>query len=176
MLAAAGILKGRIDDLQFVLPVAPTLSRDFIEAFVRKGPVPVTVTDGGVYDALRASDAALVASGTATLETGLMAVPMVIVYRVSPLSYAIGRLFVDVDHIGLVNIVAGERVVPELVQRDATPGNMADAMTKLLRDPLYYGRVKAQLAAMRTKLGEAGTNARVASLVLEFLRGGSETH
>jgi lipid-A-disaccharide synthase len=176
MLAAAGILKGRIDGLQFVLPVAPTLSRDFIEAFIRKGPVPVTLTDGGVYDALRAADAALVASGTATLETGLMAVPMVIVYRVSPLSYAIGRLFVDVDHIGLVNIVAGERVVPELVQRDATPGNMADAVTKLLSDPLYYGRMRAQLAGMRTKLGEAGTNARVASLVREFLHGGNEAH
>jgi lipid-A-disaccharide synthase len=103
-----------------------------------------------------------------------MAVPMVIVYRVSPLSYAIGRLFVDVDHIGLVNIVAGERVVPELVQRDATPRNMADAVTKLLSDPLYYGRVQAQLAGMRTKLGEAGTNARVASLVREFLHAGNE--
>ncbi|HEX9114391.1 MAG TPA: lipid-A-disaccharide synthase, partial [Nitrospirota bacterium] len=72
-------------------------------------------------------------------------------------------------HIGLVNIVAGERAVPELVQRDATPGNMADALTKLLNDPTYYGRVQARLADIRTKLGETGTNARVASLVREFL-------
>lgn len=169
MLAAAGILRGRIPGLQFVLPVAPTLTREFVESFVRKGPVPVTLTEGGVYDALRASDVALVASGTATLETGLMTVPMVIVYRVSPLSYAIGKLFVDVEHIGLVNIVAGERAVPELVQRDATPENMADALTKLLNDPEYYGRVQARLADIRTKLGESGTNARVASLVREFL-------
>lgn len=169
MLAAAGILRGRIPGLQFVLPVAPTLTREFVESFVRKGPVPVTLTEGGVYDALRASDVALVASGTATLETGLMTVPMVIVYRVSPLSYAIGKLFVDVEHIGLVNIVAGERAVPELVQRDATPENMADALTKLLNDPAYYGRVQARLADIRTKLGESGTNARVASLVREFL-------
>jgi lipid-A-disaccharide synthase len=169
MLAAAGILRDRIPGLQFVLPVAPTLTREFVESFVRKGPVPVTLTEGGVYDALRASDAALVASGTATLEAGLMAVPMVIVYRVSPLSYAIGKLFVDVEHIGLVNIVAGERVVPELVQRDATPENMTDALTKLLNDSAYYGRVQARLADIRTKLGESGTNARVAALVREFL-------
>ena len=169
MLAAAGILKDRIPGLQFVLPVAPTLSRSFVDSYVRRGPVPVTITEGGVYDALRASDAALVASGTATLETGLMAVPMVIVYRVSPLSYAIGRLFIDVNHIGLVNIVAGDRVVPELVQHDATPGNMADAMTKLLSDPAYYGRMQSRLAGIREKLGESGTNARVASLVREFL-------
>jgi lipid-A-disaccharide synthase len=169
MLAAAGILRDRIPGLQFVLPVAPTLAREFVESFVRKGPVPVTIADGAVYDALRASDAALVASGTATLETGLMAVPMVIVYRVSSLTYAIGRLFVDVDHIGLVNIVAGERVVPELVQHDATPENMADAITQLLGDPAYYGRVQTRLAGIRSKLGEAGTSARVASLVREFL-------
>lgn len=169
MLEAAGILKNRFHDLQFVLPVAPTLDRELIEAFVRKGAVPVTLTEGGVYDALRASDAAMVTSGTATLETGLMAVPMVIVYRISSLSYAIGRLIIDVDHIGLVNIVAGERVVPELVQGDATPANMADAVAKLLEDPEYCGRVQAKLAGIRAKLGEEGTNARVASVVREFL-------
>ena len=169
MLKAAAILSSRFHDLQFVLPVAPTLSRDFVRTFLDTSAVPVTLTDGGVYDVLRASDAALVTSGTATLEAGLMAVPMVIVYRVSSLSYFIGRMFVDVDHIGLVNIVAGKRVVPELVQGDATPENMADAVTKFLDDPAYCQSVRSQLAGLRSQLGDEGANARIAAVVREFL-------
>ncbi len=171
MLLAAGILSERFQDLQFVLPVAPTLSESVVRTFVQNGPVPVKLVDGRVYDVLRASDAALVTSGTATLETGLMEVPMVITYRMSALSYLIGRMIVDVEHIGLVNIVAGRRVVPELVQHDSTPQNMADAMAKLLGDPAYYQQVRTQLAGIRLRLGEKGASARVASVVLEFLQG-----
>jgi lipid-A-disaccharide synthase len=171
MLRTAGILSERFQDLQFVLPLAPTLSESFVRPFVQNGPVPVTLVDGRVYDVLRASDAALVTSGTATLETGLMEVPMVIAYRVSALSYLIGRMIVDVEHIGLVNIVAGKRVVPELVQHDSTPQNMADAMAKLLGDPAFYQQVRTQLAGIRSRLGEKGASARVASVVLEFLQG-----
>jgi lipid-A-disaccharide synthase len=171
MLRTAGILSERFQDLQFVLPVAPTLSESFVRPFLQNGPVPVTLVDGRVYDVLRAADAALVTSGTATLETGLMEVPMVIAYRVSALSYFIGRMIIDVEHIGLVNIVAGKRVVPELVQHDSTPQNMADAMSRLLADPVYYQQVRTQLAGIRSRLGEKGTSSRVASVVLAFLRG-----
>jgi lipid-A-disaccharide synthase len=170
MLRAAAILSRRFQDLQFVLPVAPTLSQDFMWAFLDKSAVPVTMIDGKVYDVLRASDAALVTSGTATLETGLMAVPMVIVYRMSGLSHFIGRMIINVNHIGLVNIVAGKRLVPELVQQDATPDNMADAVTKFLDDPAYRQRVSAELAALRSQLGEAGASERIASVVLNFLQ------
>ena len=170
MLAAADMLIRRFPGLQFILPVAPTLSEDFIRSFVQRSAAPVTIVDGKVYDALRASDAALVTSGTATLETGLMAVPMVIIYRISALSYFIGSLFIKVDHIGLVNIVAGKRIVPELVQQDATPRNMADALAAILEDKGYYNRVKTELAAIRSKLGDTGASARVASIVLEFIK------
>ncbi|HSA77932.1 MAG TPA: lipid-A-disaccharide synthase, partial [Nitrospirota bacterium] len=135
MLEAARKLKTMFADLQFVLPVAPTLERDFIQRHVDRSGVLVDIIDGRVYDTLRASDAAIVTSGTATLETGLMGVPMVIVYRMSQLSYFIGSLIVNVDHVGLVNIVAGKRLVPELIQQDATPQNIADAVSKMLRDP-----------------------------------------
>jgi lipid-A-disaccharide synthase len=171
MLAAAGTLKKRYQDLQFVLPMAPTLSEGFVRMFTDAGDVAVKLIDGRVYDVLRASDAAIVTSGTATLETGLMAVPMVIVYRVSTLSYVIGRMLVDVEHIGLVNIVAGYRLVPELVQREATAANIAGAMTKMLDDPGYYRKLRTGLAGLRTQLGEAGASRRVASIVLEFLKG-----
>jgi lipid-A-disaccharide synthase len=175
MLAAAGILKERFQDLQFVLPVAQTLSMDFVRTFTDANKIPIKLVNGRVYDALRASDAAIVTSGTATLETGLMAVPMIIVYRFSALSYFIGRMLVRVRQIGLVNIVAGKPVVPELVQHASTPENMADAMTKIMGDPATYRRIKNELAGIRTLLGEGGTSGKVASIVLDSLKGNGRT-
>ena len=171
MLAAAKILLSRFQGLQFVLPVAPTVDRDFVRSFVAQGGVPVRMVEGRTYDALKASDAAIVASGTATLETGLMALPMVIAYRISALNYFIlTKLVRGVKNVGLVNIVAGKRIVPELVQNDSTPKNMADAVTKMLSDPVYYSQVRAGLAEVRSRLGDAGASARAASVVMELLK------
>jgi lipid-A-disaccharide synthase len=170
MLAAARILSSRFPDLQFVLPMAPTLDHDFVNAFVDQGGVTVRMVDGRVYDVLRASHAAIVASGTATLETGLMAVPMVIVYRISALNYFIlTKLVRGVRDVGLVNIVAGKRIAPELVQKDSTPKNMADAVTAMLNDPVYYERMRRDLVAIRTGLGDAGASTRAAAVVQELL-------
>ncbi len=173
MLAAGEILQKQFPDIQFVLPIAPTLSEDLIRTFTVKSGIVVTLIDGRAYDVLRASDAAMVTSGTATLETGLMGVPMVIVYRLSSLSYHIGRMLVDVRHIGLVNIVAGKKIVPELVQYDSTPEKIAEAMTGILSNPVYYKQIQTQLAGVRAQLGEAGTSGRVASIVLDLLKGRS---
>jgi lipid-A-disaccharide synthase len=172
MLTAAKILSAGFQDLQFVLPVAPTLDRNFIRAFVEQYGVPVRVVEGMVYDVLKASDAAIVTSGTATLEAGLMAVPMVIVYRKSALSDdVLSKLVSGVKHVGLVNIVAGKRLVPELIQQEAAPQNMADAVARLLSDPDYYSRVREGLADVRTRLGDAGASARAAAVVMELLNG-----
>jgi lipid-A-disaccharide synthase len=171
MLAAAKILSSRFLDLQFVLPVAPTLELSFARAFVEQCSVPVRLVEGRVYDVLRASDAALVTSGTATLETGLMAIPMVIVYRISAITYFIISRLVhsELKHVGLVNIVANERLVPELIQEESTPQNMADAMARILSDPDYYDRIRAGLDRVRKKLGDAGASARAATIVREML-------
>ena len=172
MLAAAKILSTRFKDLQFILPVAPTVDQGFVRGFVERGGVIVRMVEGKVYDALRASDAAIVTSGTATLETGLMAVPMVIVYRISALTYyLLTKLVSGVKHVGLVNIVAEKRLVPELIQREATPRNMADAVTKMLDDTDYCRRIREGLAEVRMRLGEAGASARAASVVRELLAG-----
>lgn len=172
MLAAAKILATRFKDLQFILPVAPTVDQGFVRGFVERGGVIVRMVEGKVYDALRASDAAIVTSGTATLETGLMAVPMVIVYRISALTYyLLTKLVSGVKHVGLVNIVAEKRLVPELIQREATPRNMADAVTKMLDDTDYCRRIREGLAEVRMRLGEAGASARAASVVRELLAG-----
>jgi lipid-A-disaccharide synthase len=169
MLEAARKLDAMFEELQFVLPVAPTIEREFIRDHVDRSGVVVSIIDGRVYDVLRASDAAIVTSGTATLETGLMGVPMVIVYRMSGLSYFIGSLIINVDHVGLVNIVAGKRLVPELIQQDATPQNIADAVAKMLRDPDYYKAITDGLATVKAQMGDAGASARAADVVLELL-------
>jgi len=169
MLRAASILRSRFPEIQFVLPLAPTVTSDFIDSFLKKSPAPVTIADGNVYDILRASDAAIVTSGTATLETGLMAVPMVIVYRMSRLSFFIARLIIKVSHIGLVNIVAGKGIVPELIQNDATPENMAREITTILADPERHAQMTKELTTVRARLGEAGASERAASVVMEVL-------
>lgn len=173
MLAAANILKGRFPELQFVLPVAPTLEKSFIQGFVDRSGVQVTLTEGGTYDLLRASDVAIVTSGTATLETGLMAVPMVVVYRISKLSYLIGKMIVDVKDIGLVNIVAGKRVVPELIQDDASPQAMAAALGEMLAEPARLASVQRELEKVRMLLGDRGATEKAATVVQEFLAAGS---
>jgi lipid-A-disaccharide synthase len=173
MLAAAKILSTRFQDLQFILPVAPTLELSFVNTFVEQCGVSVRVVEGRVYDVLRASDAAIVTSGTATLETGLMAIPMVIVYRISAITYyIISRLVhAGLKHVGLVNIVADERLVPELIQEESTPQHMADAVARMLIDPVYYDRIRAGLDGVRKRLGDAGASARAAAVVRELLAG-----
>jgi len=169
MLSAARLLSSRFPDLQFILPIAPTLDREFVLAFTGQAGVPVRIVEGRVYDVLKASDTALVASGTATLETGIMGVPMVIMYRISPLSFFIGKFFIDVDHIGLVNIVAGKRIVPELIQDEVTPKKIADAITLMLTDQAYYNRIRADLTEVKKRLGESGASKRAALVVKELL-------
>jgi len=171
MLAAAKILSTRFQDLQFILPVAPTLEQSSVQAFVEQSGVSVRVVEGRVYDVLRASDAAIVTSGTATLETGLMAIPMVIVYRMSAITYYILSKLVHAGfkHVGLVNIVADERLVPELIQEQSTPQHMADAVTRMLIDPVYYDQIRVGLDGVRKRLGDAGASARAAAVVRELL-------
>ncbi len=172
MLGAARLLQSRFQDLQFVLPVAPTVDARFIRIYVEQGNVPVHIVEGHVYDVLQASDAAMVTSGTATLETGLMAVPMVIIYRTSALTYFIvTKLVHNLAHVGLVNIVAGRRIVPELIQHEVTPRKIADVISEMLADPARYNQVKEDLLKVREQLGADGASARAASVVMEFMKG-----
>src|SRR5262249_35075554 len=122
MLAAAELLAKRVGRFRCVIPVASTLNPADFHSFLNPRtdlPDPLLV-EGKPWEALCAMDAGVIKSGTATLEAALMGVPMVIVYRTSPLTYALARLMASVNHVGLVNIVAGKRLVPERVQRDFT--------------------------------------------------------
>jgi lipid-A-disaccharide synthase len=116
---------------------------------------------------------ALVASGTATVETALLGTPMVVVYRLSPITYLMGRPLVRVPHFAMVNLIAGRRVVPELIQAAFTPERVAAEVLSLLQDGRRAGEVRAALATVRERLGAPGASARAAAAVKETLLNGS---
>ncbi|MBU2252636.1 MAG: lipid-A-disaccharide synthase, partial [Proteobacteria bacterium] len=169
MLRACGILSEKISPLQFVLPLAGTLDHDFVRNILRQFPVAVNVIRDGVYDVVAVADAAMVASGTATLEAALLEIPMVVVYKVSALSYAVGRRFIRVDHICLPNIIAGRRVVPELIQDEATPERIASEVRELVVRRGKALEMKAALAEIREKLGAPGASRRTARIACDML-------
>ncbi|MBW2559896.1 MAG: lipid-A-disaccharide synthase [Deltaproteobacteria bacterium] len=169
MLSMAQILRERIPAIQFVLPLAETLPYDLVQGLISQQGVAVRIIQGDVYDVVGLADIAVVASGTATLETALLGVPMIIVYKVSPLSYCIGRAFVHVDHIGLVNLIAGRRIVPELIQGEATPEKMADGVYDLLTSASRMEEMKRDLLQVDKMLGEPGASHRAALLACEMI-------
>ena len=169
MLRACRILMEQVSPLQFVLPLAGTLAPDFVRDILRQFPVRVSVIPDEIYDVIAISDAAMVASGTATLETALMETPMVVVYKVSGLSYAVGRRFIRVDHISLVNLIAGRTVVPELIQDDANPERIAAEVKALITRHGKAWEMKLALAGIRGKLGTPGASRRTAEIACDML-------
>lgn len=140
-------------------------SQDLEEAW--GGPLPLPVIDDDTYNLVHAADAALVASGTATLETALLGRPMVIMYRVSPLTYAIARRLVRVDHIGMPNIILGRRVFPELIQDDVTCDKLVAAVHDIVA---RRAEVESALQTLRASLGEPGAAERGARIALELMK------
>ena len=169
MLAACNALTKTISPVEFVLPLASTLSFSFISDILARSSVRVKVVQEDVYDVIAASDAAIVASGTATLETALLGTPMVVVYKVSGISYMIGKLFINVDHISLVNLIAQRKVVPELIQGDANPERIAAETRALITDKKKAREMKLSFAEIRKKLGSPGAAERTARIAWEML-------
>jgi lipid-A-disaccharide synthase len=151
------------EDLQWVLPLAPTLEESFVRSFL--GGVPVRLVRDRTYAALAAADAALVASGTATLECALLGTPLAALYRFHPLTYLIARAVVTVKHFSLPNIVAGREIIPERIQGQVEPANLAATLAELL-DPARSRRMRDDLAELRARLGEPGAAGRVAEHLL----------
>jgi lipid-A-disaccharide synthase len=165
---ALRILGAARPDLQYLVPVAPGLVARSFEAHLRGLPARLVV--GESAQVLGASSLALVASGTATVEAALMGTPMIVVYRLSRLTYALGRPFVRVPHFAMVNLIAGRRVVPELIQGDFTPDRVAREALSLLEDSARTARIKGDLAEVCRRLGSPGASARAAEAVGEILR------
>jgi len=175
LLDTAAILAGRDNSIQFIIPIASDRNeadvRSVLAGFTRAGsvlPDKLIVVKEETYDALNASDAAAVTSGTATLETGIIGTPMAIVYRSSSLNYKLLRPLISVEHFGLINLIAGERVANEFIQHEFTPDILADELNRLLQ-PDENTRVRQRLAAAADKLGHGGASKRAAEAIMRLL-------
>ncbi len=169
MLKAAEIIEKKLKPVQFVLPIADTLDIAFVSQIISQYPIRVEVIRDEVYDVIASADIAMVASGTATLETALMGTPMVIIYKVSAPSYYVGKMVINVDHIGLVNIIAGKTVVPELIQDEASPEKIAAMVMDIITDRKRMTDIKTELSKIRDMLGSPGAAERTARLAFEML-------
>lgn len=166
---AAGLLKQRFPDLQFVLPLASTLHEEEITPHLPVFGLDVTITRERIHDLIRACDAVISVSGTVTLEIALIGTPMVVMYKVSPITYQLARCLVKVDNIALCNIVAGETVVKELIQDDASADAIAAEIGTILHDDAYRNAMLARLSTVRSRLGRGGAAHNVARLVLKMV-------
>ena len=154
---------------QFILPVASILDCTEIEKNLPQTLSAIRVVQDDTYNVIHAADLAIVASGTATLESALLERPMVIVYRVAPLTYALARLFVDLPFFGMPNLIAERRVVPELLQTAVTPDRIAHEARQLLTNPQAYSVAQEGLREVRRRLGGGGAAERTATLILNML-------
>jgi len=168
MLEAAAALS-RERPVQFFCVRASTVDPRDLNSLLAKAKVPIPVVHSARYDAVNASDLVWTASGTATLETALLQKPMIIVYRLSWLTYLLARLMVRVEHIGMVNLVAGERLVPELVQAELTPERIVAESRILLDDPVVRSQIIDKLTKLRGQLGLPGASDRVADLAMSMM-------
>lgn len=154
---------------QFLLPVAPTLQDEQLQPALVETGLDVRLVRDNIYQVASSCDAALCVSGTVTLQAALARTPMAVLYKASPISYAIGRRLVEIDHFSLVNIVGGREIVHEFLQDGARPDLLAEEIRRLLQDPGYRQQVTTGLDDVCARLGEPGTSHRVAGWLMELL-------
>jgi lipid-A-disaccharide synthase len=169
VLLEAAVSLRRDMKIQFLLIRASTVERREVQTMLERVPFEIPIVEDKRYDAVNACDLAWTASGTVTVETALLLKPMIIVYRLSWLTYALARMLVKVKHIGMVNIVAGDTVVPELVQADFTVERVVSESRKLLTNPDLRDTLIKKLAALREKLGAPGAARRVADIAASMM-------
>ena len=155
---------------QFILAQASSIDDNLIQTLLRDSPVPVRVVHDRASEVMALSDVLLIASGTATLQAAVVGTPMVLLYKTSPLTYRLARWLITVKWIGLVNLVGGRLIVPELVQEEATDERLCREVLHLLRDPSAYNDMKEGLRQVRQSLGEPGASSRAAQVVLSECR------
>lgn len=165
----AAKIHDREPQVKFLLPLAPTINRAFASKVVGRSTVPVQMVTDRTYEALLASELAIAAAGTVTLEVALLNVPLIVLYRTSKISSFFVQKLVKVDHISLVNLIAGRRLVPEFVQDEATPQRLADEAVKMLRTQELLTQAREDLSKIRRLLGEPGASHRAAKSIIGFL-------
>jgi lipid-A-disaccharide synthase len=178
--ASLPLITSRVPGVQFMVAAAPNLP-EALFAPLSSGLRPRSPVESGLSrtvpivrertdDVLAACDVAITASGTATVQAALHERPMVVVYKLSPLTYRLGKPFVHVDTYAMANLVAGKRIVPELIQDDFTPERVAEECVRLLTDEQLRKRTEDELRRVRERLGGPGASARAAEAVLTVAR------
>ena len=165
MLKAAALIEKQMPEVEFTLPRATTVPKELLDGILDNSTVKINVVEGDNYDVMSVADVALAASGTATLEASLCRLPCVIIYKTSPITAFIVKRLLNIENIGLPNIVAGRRILPELLQTAVTPENMSEEVLKLL-EPKRYQQVLQDLDEVIAKMGAPGAVSRVADLIL----------
>jgi len=169
MLEASILINKNMANAQFVLAKSPQVGIDIYERIISRANIDLKIIEGKTYDCLNIADFCLVASGTATLETAIMQRPFVVVYKMSLLNYLLYRPQVKVPYIGMVNIVAGRKIVPEFIQFKARPKEISEQVLEILQNPTRIEQMKNGLAQVKSSLGEKGASLRAAQIILNFL-------
>jgi lipid-A-disaccharide synthase len=172
MLQTARILSGRMD-MRFVLSIAPGAPQEAIQAICSpfQGLLRLEIDRQGARSVFAKTHLVIAASGTVTLEAAIAGTPVIIIYKVSPLSYRLGKALIKVKHIGLVNLIAEREIVPELIQDQANPEMIAETVMKLVNTPSALDAIRLAYGDVRYRLGGPGASARVADIALNMLKG-----
>jgi lipid-A-disaccharide synthase len=171
MLKSANLLSLKFHDkIHFVLPLASTIDKQSIEDMISESGMKITIVHENTYNAINICECAMVASGTATLETALLGVPMAIIYRTNFLTYILTKNLIKLPFIGLVNIIAGKKLADEFLQYDARPEKIADYIEKLIADKELTDYLKEEFLKIKRSLGEPGASERAAKEVINFIK------
>jgi len=169
VLKALPLIAEKSGPVQFIIPVAPGIALTDLKNMVGPQQATIRVVENNMYDVMHIADLLLVASGTATVEATIIGTPMIVIYRVSLLTYFLGRLLIKVKHIGMVNIIAGKRIVPELIQKELHPEKIARTVNGMVQDPSALAEMRQDLVAVREKIGNPGASARAARIIIDTL-------
>ena len=170
MLEAASLIVKKMNRVKIVVSLAPTVEREYVEKIIEKHcAYDYDIISGGADQILKTSSLVVAASGTVTLEAAIAGIPMVIIYKVSPVSYRLGKAMIKVPNICLVNLIAGREIVPELIQERATPDNIADEVLRILGDHGKIESMRKELIGIRNLLGGSGASERVADIAISML-------
>jgi len=171
MLASAQILAKRNPDLHFVISVAPSVNKKLVQAALSEseGEAEFEIADSDICAILSRCILVIAVSGTVTLDAAMSGTPMVIIYKVSPLSYQVGRMLIKVPYIGLVNLIARKALVPELIQKRVTAVNIANEVSLMLNNPKTLERLRNELIGLRSFLGSSGASFRVSEIACKLI-------
>jgi len=171
MLEAGEKIVAQLPHCQFFLPVASTISQEMIQNIISRYKVNVILTKDRTYDLMNIATVAIAASGTVTLEASLLKLPTIIIYKTATLTYFLGKILVKIPYISLPNIIAGRKIVPELLQYAVTADNIANEAMPVLTTPAIHKAVVTDLEEVRRKLGAEGAVRRVAQEILAVAQG-----